>query len=64
MKKTGTRGAGAVAYSADKLYLKERFLRRFGLKMGEDFVYFDLESGMVFEKTTGAYERIYHFNSK
>ena len=28
------------------------FLRRFGLKTG-------LESGMVFEGTTGAYERIY-----
>ena len=27
-------------------------------------VHFDLESGMVFEGTTGVYERIYRFNSK
>ena len=40
------------------------FLRRFGLKTGINFVYFALESGMVFEGTTGAYERIYRFNSK
>ena len=35
------------------------FLRRFGLKTGIYFAYFGLESGMVFEGTTGAYERIY-----
>ena len=28
-------------------------LRPFGLKTGKDFSYFDLESGMVFEGTTG-----------
>ena len=28
---------------------------RFGLKMGMDFVHFGLESGMVFEGTTGMY---------
>ena len=31
---------------------------------GYDFAHFDLESGMVFEGTTEAYERIYRFNSK
>ena len=31
---------------------------------GLDFVYFGLESGMVFEETTDVYERIYRFNSK
>ena len=29
------------------------FLRRFGLKTGIDFAQFGLESGMVFEGTTG-----------
>ena len=42
----------------------QRVLRRFGLKTGIDFAHFDLESGMVFEGTTGVYERIYRFNSK
>ena len=40
------------------------FLRRFGLKTGIRFVHFGLESGMVFEGTTGLYERLYRFNSK
>ena len=38
--------------------------RRFGLKTGIDFAHFGLESGMVFEGTTGVYERIYRFNFK
>ena len=38
------------------------FLRRFGLKTGIHFAHFGLESGMVFEGTTGVYERIYRFN--
>ena len=33
------------------------FLGRFGLKTGIHFAYFVLESGMVFEGTTEAYER-------
>ena len=41
-----------------------RFLRRFGLKTGIHFAHFRLESGLVFEGTTGVYERIYRFNSK
>ena len=40
------------------------FLRRFGLKTGLRFSHFGLESGMVFEGTTGVYERSYRFNSK
>ena len=40
------------------------FLRRFGLKTSTHFANFGLESGMVFEGTTGVYERIYRFNSK
>ena len=40
------------------------FLPRFGLKTGIHFAHFGLESGMVFEGTTGVYERIYHINSK
>ena len=40
------------------------FLRRFGLKTGIYFAHFGLESGMVFEGTTGVYERVYRFNSK
>ena len=40
------------------------FLCRFGLKTGIHFAHFGLESGMVFEGTTGLYERLYRFNSK
>ena len=36
----------------------------FGLKKGIQFVQFGLESGMVFEGTTGVYECIYPFNYK
>ena len=39
-------------------------MRRFGLKTGIDFAHIGLESGMVFEGTTGVYERIYRFSSK
>ena len=41
------------------------FLHLFeGLKTGIDFTHFSLESGVVFEGTTGVYERIYRFNFK
>ena len=40
------------------------FLRRFCPKKDIDFTHFGLESGMVFEETTGVYERICRFNSK
>ena len=36
------------------------FLRCFGPKKSIHFADFGLESGMVFEGTTGVYERIYH----
>ena len=34
------------------------------IKTGIYFAHFGLESGMVFEGTTGVYERIYRFSSK
>ena len=40
------------------------FLRRCGLKTGIDFAHFGLESGVVFEGTTGVYEHICCFSSK
>ena len=40
------------------------FLRRFGPKTGVHFAPFDLESGWVFEGTTGVYEHFYRSNSK
>jgi len=40
------------------------YLSSFGLQTGIHFAHFGLESGMVFEVTTGVYERIYRFNSK
>ena len=39
-------------------------MRRFGLRTGFYFAHFGLESGMVFEGTTGVKERIHRFNSK
>ena len=41
-----------------------RFLRRFDLKRGKHFAHFGLESGMVFEGTTGLSERLYRSSSK
>ena len=35
-----------------------KFLRRFDVKTAKEFAHFGLESGMVFEETTGVYERI------
>ena len=40
------------------------FLRLFGLKTGIDFAPFGLESGVVFEGTTGVYERILRRRNK
>ena len=40
------------------------FLTRFCPKKDTDFARFGLESDMVFEETTGVYERICRFNSK
>ena len=62
------RGGGVLPYT-NKPYRyvppqREGFLRRFGMKTGTDFVHFGLEWGMVFNGTTGMYQRIYCFNSK
>ena len=43
---------------------REESLRGFDLKTSIHFAHFGLESGMVFEGTTGVYERLYRFNSK
>ena len=40
------------------------FFGLFGLKTGIAFAHVDLESSLVFEGSTGVYERIYCFNSK
>ena len=65
----GGRGWGAggtLLYQLCRYVLPHRvgFLRRFGLKMSIHFANFALESGMVFEGSTGVHERIYRFNSK
>ena len=63
---TPGRGGGTPLYKLYRYVPPHRvgFLHRFVLKAGIYFAYFGLESGMVFEGTTRAYERIYRFNSK
>ena len=58
-------GGGTPLYKPYRYVLPQRegVLRRFGLKKGIDFAHFGLESGVVFDKSTGVYERIYGFNS-
>ena len=60
------RGKGTALYKPYRHVPPQRVgcFRRFGLKTGIDFTHFGLESGMVFNGTTGVYERIYCFNSK
>ena len=53
-----------ISYTCVSRRRQVGFLRRFGLKTGIHVPHFGLESGMVFEGTTGVYERIYRFNSK
>ena len=53
-----------IPWSREGYSLMLGFLCHFGLKTGIHFAYFGLESGMVFEGTTGVYECIYRFNSK
>ena len=62
----GPGGGGTPLYKLYRYVPSHRvgFLRRFGLTTGIDFAHFGLESGLVFEGTTGVYERIYRFNSK
>ena len=55
-------GRGVLPYAS--MCHPKRVLRGFGLKTGVYFAHFGLESGMVFEGTTGVYERIYCFSSK
>ena len=54
----GVSGGGTPLYKPHRYVPPQRvgFLCRFGLKMGIDFVHFGLESGMVFEGTTGMYD--------
>ena len=40
------------------------FVSRFGLKTGLHFAHLGLESGIVFDGTTGVYERICYFSFK
>ena len=62
----GWGGWGSLLYQLCRYVPPRRvgFLRRFGLKMSIHFANFALESGMVFEGSTGVHERIYRFNSK
>ena len=62
----GGGGWGSLLYQLCRYVPPRRvgFLRRFGLKMSIHFANFALESGMVFEGSTGVHERIYRFNSK
>ena len=62
----GGGGGGTLQYKPYRYVPPHRvgFLRRFGLKTGIDFAHFGLESVIVFQGTTGVYERSYHFNSK
>ena len=55
-------GPGVLPYVS--MCCPKGFFRRFGLKTGVEFAHFGLESGMVFEGTTGVYERIYCFSPK
>ena len=66
MRDVGTGGGGTPLYKLYRHVPPHRvgLLRRFGLQTGIHFGQFDLESGMVFEGTTGLYERLYRFNSK
>ena len=60
-------GEGVLPYISQKGTCRPKrvgFLTRFGLKTGIDFAHFGLELGMVFEGTTGVYERMYGFNCK
>ena len=58
-----SRGVGGGDTPLSKLYgyvppHRVGFLRRFCLKTDIHFGHFGLESGMVFEGTTGVYERV------
>ena len=54
-------GEGTPLYKPYSYVPRQRvgFSRCLGLKTAIDFLHFGLESGIVFEETTGVYERIY-----
>ena len=64
VKGGGGRGGGILAHVGDTVLCRPWDMA--GIKKGIYFAHFGLESGMVFERTTGpgVYERIYRFNSK
>ena len=57
---SGSGGGGNPLYKLYRYVPPHRigFLSCFGLKTGIHFAHFGLESGMVFEGTTGVYGRI------
>ena len=59
-------GGGTPLYKLYRYVPPHRvgFFRRFGLKTDIHSAHFGLESGIVFEGTTGVYEHFYRFNSK
>ena len=60
-------GGGATSLYKPYKYvppLRVGFLRRSGLKRGIAFAHFGLESVMVYEGTTVAYQCVRRFNSK
>ena len=60
-------GGGGTPYYMLCRYVEPHrvgFCPGFGLKTGQHFAYFDLESSMIFQGTTRLYERLYRFNSK
>ena len=66
MARGGGGGYGTSLYKPYRYLPPHRvgFLGRFGLKTGIHLAHFGLDAGIVFEGTTGMYERIYGFNSK
>ena len=62
----GGGGGGEGLYKLYRYLPPQRvwFLSRFGLKKGTDFAHFCLNRVLVFEGTTGVYERIFHLSSK
>ena len=56
-----SRGGGVLHYVPPQ---RVGVLHHFGLKTGIHFVYFGLESGMVFEGTTGVFELIYRLSKE
>ena len=64
--RTSRRGGGTPLCKPYRYVPPQRVgvLHHFGLKTGIHFAYFGLESGMVFEGTTGVYEHIYRLSKE